>query len=94
MWDIGLQLNLTKTIFMRNGQVSEAPFSLNGTNISKCSSYVYVDREINATNDLMLGVAQLTQVRGLRSSKLRRRSKNRRCRTGQVEQVDDQRDDS
>ncbi|VDL73774.1 unnamed protein product [Nippostrongylus brasiliensis] len=34
---IVLQLNLTK---MRNGYVSDAPFSLNGTNISECSSFV------------------------------------------------------
>ncbi|VDO18898.1 unnamed protein product [Heligmosomoides polygyrus] len=33
-WNAGLQLNLTKTMLMRNGQVSYAPFSLNGTNIS------------------------------------------------------------
>ncbi|VDO85511.1 unnamed protein product [Heligmosomoides polygyrus] len=33
--NVGLQLNLTKTMFMRNGQVSDAPFSLNGTNISE-----------------------------------------------------------
>ncbi|VDL79214.1 unnamed protein product [Nippostrongylus brasiliensis] len=31
--EIGLLLNLTKTMFMRNGYVSDAPFSLNGTNI-------------------------------------------------------------
>ncbi|VDO19623.1 unnamed protein product [Heligmosomoides polygyrus] len=60
---VGLQLNLTKTMFMkngwerwiaaesyedmfmRNGQVSDAPFSLNGTSISECSSYVYLGRE-------------------------------------------------
>ncbi|VDP19440.1 unnamed protein product [Heligmosomoides polygyrus] len=41
---VGLQLNLTKKIFMRNGQVPGAPFSLNGTNISECSSYVYLGR--------------------------------------------------
>ncbi|KAK6740981.1 hypothetical protein RB195_009058 [Necator americanus] len=29
---IGLQLNLQKTMFMRNGWVSDAPFTLNGTN--------------------------------------------------------------
>ncbi|EPB71416.1 hypothetical protein ANCCEY_09499 [Ancylostoma ceylanicum] len=39
---IGLQLNLTKTMFMRNGWVLDAPFSLNGTNISDCSSYFFV----------------------------------------------------
>ncbi|VDO99758.1 unnamed protein product [Heligmosomoides polygyrus] len=45
--NVGLQLNLTKTMFMRNVRVSEAPFSLNGTNISECSSYVYLGREAN-----------------------------------------------
>ncbi|VDO78937.1 unnamed protein product [Heligmosomoides polygyrus] len=48
---VGLQLNLTKTIFMRNGQVSDAPFSLNGTNISECVSYVYLGRKVNMAND-------------------------------------------
>ncbi|VDO26193.1 unnamed protein product [Heligmosomoides polygyrus] len=33
-------------------QVSDAPFSLNGTNISECSSYVYLGREVNMANDL------------------------------------------
>ncbi|EYB87353.1 hypothetical protein Y032_0265g678 [Ancylostoma ceylanicum] len=46
---IGLQLNLAKTMFMRNGWV---PFSLNVTTISECSSYVYLSREINMMNDL------------------------------------------
>ncbi|EYC07192.1 hypothetical protein Y032_0071g517 [Ancylostoma ceylanicum] len=41
---IGIQLNLTKTMFMRNGWVPDAPFSLNGTTISECSSYVYLGR--------------------------------------------------
>ncbi|VDP29720.1 unnamed protein product [Heligmosomoides polygyrus] len=50
--NVGLQLNLTKTIFMSNGQVSDAPFSLNGANISECSSYVYLGREVNMANDL------------------------------------------
>ncbi|KAK6725992.1 hypothetical protein RB195_004362 [Necator americanus] len=49
---IGLQLNLQKTMFMRNGWVSDAPFTLNGTNISECTSYVYVGRELNMMNDL------------------------------------------
>uniref|UniRef100_A0A0K0D761 Reverse transcriptase domain-containing protein n=1 Tax=Angiostrongylus cantonensis TaxID=6313 RepID=A0A0K0D761_ANGCA len=31
---IGLRLNLKKAMFMRNGLVSFAPFTLNGTNIS------------------------------------------------------------
>nr|CDJ86977.1 uncharacterized protein LOC764941 [Haemonchus contortus] len=30
---IGLRLNITKTMFMRNGLVPDAPFMLNGTNI-------------------------------------------------------------
>ncbi|KAK6737802.1 hypothetical protein RB195_020106 [Necator americanus] len=49
---IGLQLNLQKTMFMRSGWVSDAPFTLNGTNISECTSYVYLDRELNMMNDL------------------------------------------
>ena len=49
---IGLRLNLTKTMFMKNGLVSNAPFTLNGRIISECSSYVYLGREINMTNDL------------------------------------------
>uniref|UniRef100_A0A0K0DDK5 Reverse transcriptase domain-containing protein n=1 Tax=Angiostrongylus cantonensis TaxID=6313 RepID=A0A0K0DDK5_ANGCA len=49
---IGLLLNLTKTMFMKNGLVSFAPFTLNGTNIPECSSYVYLGREINMMNDL------------------------------------------
>ncbi|KAK6744062.1 hypothetical protein RB195_011017 [Necator americanus] len=44
---IGLQLNLQKTMFMRNGWISDAPFTLNGTKISECTSYVYLDRELN-----------------------------------------------
>ncbi|EYC15640.1 hypothetical protein Y032_0036g3267 [Ancylostoma ceylanicum] len=49
---IGLQLNLTKTMFMRNGWVPDAPFSLNKTIISKCSRYVYLGREVNTMNGL------------------------------------------
>ncbi|KAK6740582.1 hypothetical protein RB195_008810 [Necator americanus] len=48
---IGLQLNLQETMFMRNGWVSDAPFTLNGTNISECTSYVYLGREMNMMND-------------------------------------------
>ncbi|KAK6740804.1 hypothetical protein RB195_008950 [Necator americanus] len=51
---IGLQLNLQKTMFMRNGWVSDAPITLNGTNISECTSYVYLGRELNIMNDLTL----------------------------------------
>uniref|UniRef100_A0A0K0DFB7 Reverse transcriptase domain-containing protein n=1 Tax=Angiostrongylus cantonensis TaxID=6313 RepID=A0A0K0DFB7_ANGCA len=49
---IGLRLNLRKKMFMKNGLVSFAPFTFNGTNISECSSYVYLGREINMMNDL------------------------------------------
>uniref|UniRef100_A0A7I4YLS4 Reverse transcriptase domain-containing protein n=1 Tax=Haemonchus contortus TaxID=6289 RepID=A0A7I4YLS4_HAECO len=42
---IGLRLNLTKTMFMKNGLIPDAPFTLNGKNISECSSYVYLGRE-------------------------------------------------
>ncbi|KAK6762505.1 hypothetical protein RB195_023290 [Necator americanus] len=49
---IGLQLYLQKTMFMRNGWVSNTPFTLNGTNISECSSYVYLGQELNMMNDL------------------------------------------
>ncbi|EYC43837.1 hypothetical protein Y032_0479g2215 [Ancylostoma ceylanicum] len=54
---IGLRLNLTKTMFMRNGWVPDAPFLLNGTTISKCSSYVYLGREVNLVNDTDLEMA-------------------------------------
>ncbi|EYC32110.1 hypothetical protein Y032_0003g1405 [Ancylostoma ceylanicum] len=37
---------------MRNGWVPNAAFSLNGTTISGCSSYVYLGREVNMMNDL------------------------------------------
>ncbi|KAK6756090.1 hypothetical protein RB195_014465 [Necator americanus] len=50
---IGPQLNLQKTMFMRNGWVSDAPFTFNMTNISECTSYhVYLGRELNMMNDL------------------------------------------
>uniref|UniRef100_A0A0K0DLV2 Reverse transcriptase domain-containing protein n=1 Tax=Angiostrongylus cantonensis TaxID=6313 RepID=A0A0K0DLV2_ANGCA len=49
---IDLRLNLTKTMFMKNGLVSFDPSTLNGTNVSECSSYVYRGREINTKNDL------------------------------------------
>ncbi|VDP14953.1 unnamed protein product [Heligmosomoides polygyrus] len=38
-------------MIMRNGQVSDAPFSLNGKNVSECSSYVHLGSEVNAAND-------------------------------------------
>ncbi|KAK6755979.1 hypothetical protein RB195_014396 [Necator americanus] len=49
---IGLQLNLDKTMLMRNRWVSAAPFTLSGTNISECSSYVYLGWEMKIMNDL------------------------------------------
>ncbi|VDO88376.1 unnamed protein product [Heligmosomoides polygyrus] len=50
--NVELQLILTKTMFMRNRQVSAAPFSLNRTTISECSSYVCLGREVNMVKDL------------------------------------------
>uniref|UniRef100_A0A0K0DH51 Reverse transcriptase domain-containing protein n=1 Tax=Angiostrongylus cantonensis TaxID=6313 RepID=A0A0K0DH51_ANGCA len=49
---ISLLLNLTETMFTKNGLVSFAHFMLNGTNIFECSSYVYLGREINMVSDL------------------------------------------
>ncbi|KAK6764484.1 hypothetical protein RB195_024707 [Necator americanus] len=49
---IGLQWNLQKTMFMRNGWISDTPFTPNGTNISECTSYVYLGRELNMMNNL------------------------------------------
>ncbi|KAK6764893.1 hypothetical protein RB195_025000 [Necator americanus] len=49
---IGLQLNLDKTMFMRIGWVSDAPFTFNGRNISECTIYIYLGRELNMVNDL------------------------------------------
>ncbi|EYB86325.1 hypothetical protein Y032_0281g1254 [Ancylostoma ceylanicum] len=45
---IGFQLNLVKTMFMRNRYVPDAPFSLNGTTISEFSSYVHLGREVTS----------------------------------------------
>ncbi|VDO67848.1 unnamed protein product [Heligmosomoides polygyrus] len=39
-------------MFMRNERVPDAPFSLNGTNISECSSYVYLDHDVITADDL------------------------------------------
>ncbi|KAK6732038.1 hypothetical protein RB195_016424 [Necator americanus] len=39
-------------IFMRKGWVPDAPFTLNGTNISEYTSYVYLGREMNMMNDM------------------------------------------
>uniref|UniRef100_A0A0K0CWT4 Reverse transcriptase domain-containing protein n=1 Tax=Angiostrongylus cantonensis TaxID=6313 RepID=A0A0K0CWT4_ANGCA len=48
---ISLRLNLKKTMFMKNGLVSFAPFTLNGTNISECSSHVYLGSYMRLTID-------------------------------------------
>ncbi|KAK6754105.1 hypothetical protein RB195_013234 [Necator americanus] len=37
---------------MRNGWVSDAPFTLSGTDISECTSYVSLGREINMKDNL------------------------------------------
>ncbi|VDM61441.1 unnamed protein product [Angiostrongylus costaricensis] len=55
---IGLRLNLTKTMFMKNGLVSYALFTFNGTNVSECSIYVCLGREINTLNDLTPGLSR------------------------------------
>ncbi|KAK6744538.1 hypothetical protein RB195_011328 [Necator americanus] len=61
---IGLQLNLQNMMFMRNGWVSDAPFTLNGTNISECTSYVYLGgRELNMMNDLTPELGRNTRLR-------------------------------
>ncbi|KAK6740768.1 hypothetical protein RB195_008927 [Necator americanus] len=49
---ICLLLDLQKTMFMRNGWVSNAPFRLNGMNIFECASYVFLGRELNMMKDL------------------------------------------
>ncbi|EYC46194.1 hypothetical protein Y032_0405g883 [Ancylostoma ceylanicum] len=56
---IGLQLNLTKTTFMRNGWILDAPFSLSGTTISECCNYVCLGREDNMINDLVSELGRL-----------------------------------
>uniref|UniRef100_A0A7I4YE67 Reverse transcriptase domain-containing protein n=1 Tax=Haemonchus contortus TaxID=6289 RepID=A0A7I4YE67_HAECO len=48
----GLRLNLAQTMFTKNGLVPDAPFTLNGTDISECSSYVYLGRDVNTMDDL------------------------------------------
>ncbi|VDM63674.1 unnamed protein product [Angiostrongylus costaricensis] len=61
---IRLQLNLTKTMFMRNGFVSYAPITLKGANISECSSYIYLGWEINMMNDLAPKLSRKKQAGG------------------------------
>ncbi|VDP14714.1 unnamed protein product [Heligmosomoides polygyrus] len=50
--DVALQLNLTKTMFTINGQASDAPFPLNGTNIASAPANIYLGGEVNMANDL------------------------------------------
>ncbi|KAK6736016.1 hypothetical protein RB195_018974 [Necator americanus] len=59
---IVLRLNLQKNMFMRNGWVSDAPFTLNGTNIWECTSYVYQGRGLNMMNDLTPELGRRTQA--------------------------------
>ncbi|VDM63653.1 unnamed protein product [Angiostrongylus costaricensis] len=49
---IDLRLNLTRTMFIKNGLVLDTPLTPNGTNISECFSYIYLCQEINMLNDL------------------------------------------
>ncbi|VDO24041.1 unnamed protein product [Haemonchus placei] len=46
--NIILRLHLTKKMFIKNGSVPDAPFTLNGTNIIECASYVYLGRQVNS----------------------------------------------
>ncbi|KAK6756154.1 hypothetical protein RB195_014504 [Necator americanus] len=48
----GLQINLQKMMFVRNGWVSDAPFTFKGRNISESTSYICLSRELNMMNDL------------------------------------------
>ncbi|VDO55771.1 unnamed protein product [Haemonchus placei] len=43
--EIGLRLNLTKTIFIRSGLIPDASYKQNGTNISGRFNYVYLSQE-------------------------------------------------
>ena len=48
---VGLWLNHTKMMFMKNGVVSITLFTLNGIKIPECSRYVYLGYEVNILND-------------------------------------------
>uniref|UniRef100_A0A7I4YL02 Reverse transcriptase domain-containing protein n=1 Tax=Haemonchus contortus TaxID=6289 RepID=A0A7I4YL02_HAECO len=52
--NVGLSLNIAKTMFMRNELVPDAAFTHDGADISGCSIYVYPCREVNIMNDLDL----------------------------------------
>uniref|UniRef100_A0A7I4XY51 Endonuclease-reverse transcriptase HmRTE-e01 n=1 Tax=Haemonchus contortus TaxID=6289 RepID=A0A7I4XY51_HAECO len=45
-------------MFMQNGLVLDALSALNEKNISECSSYVYIGREVNMMNDLALELSR------------------------------------
>uniref|UniRef100_A0A0K0CXH0 Reverse transcriptase domain-containing protein n=1 Tax=Angiostrongylus cantonensis TaxID=6313 RepID=A0A0K0CXH0_ANGCA len=68
---IGFRLNLKKMMFMRNGLVSLAPFTLNEMSISECSSYIYLGREINTMSDLAYSLACQTYCAKTTDSMLR-----------------------
>ncbi|VDM56446.1 unnamed protein product [Angiostrongylus costaricensis] len=55
---IGLRLNLKKTMFVGNRLLSYATFTLNGTNISECSSCVYLAWQNQHGERLISSVAQ------------------------------------
>ncbi|VDO67203.1 unnamed protein product [Heligmosomoides polygyrus] len=52
--NVGLRLDLTKTMFMRNGRVIHAPLSPIGTNTADydCFGDVSLGREVDTVNDL------------------------------------------
>uniref|UniRef100_A0A0K0DDK6 DUF1618 domain-containing protein n=1 Tax=Angiostrongylus cantonensis TaxID=6313 RepID=A0A0K0DDK6_ANGCA len=55
-----------------NGLVSFAPFTLNGTNISECSSCVYLGREINQYDELLSFRVEQKETSGLGSFQVHR----------------------
>ena len=63
----GLQLNLNMTIVMKNELIPDALFALNRTNISECSSYVYLGRELNMRNDLAPELRRRKRAHGTHS---------------------------
>uniref|UniRef100_A0A0K0CZX0 Reverse transcriptase domain-containing protein n=1 Tax=Angiostrongylus cantonensis TaxID=6313 RepID=A0A0K0CZX0_ANGCA len=61
-----LRLNHTEKMFMRNGLVSCAPFTLNRTNISECSSYAYLVKQkiyhLRFVDDIILITSRFSEV--------------------------------
>ncbi|VDP07322.1 unnamed protein product [Heligmosomoides polygyrus] len=71
--NVGLQLNLTKTMFMRNGQVSDALFSLNGTSTSDAPAmFIWVAKSIWPTTSAR---AKQEEISGMGSFQDRRGSR-------------------